>query len=1256
MFFRLCLIVAAFGTLAGCLSFALVASHGVGGAGLLTWILLGLPFVMLAGVVGLYWTSRTSSAHNVDRTEALLNLDRRLRAEADRWRSQLPQLNGKPHLVNLSFDRDPIHSLSATAGTALISVADFFSSLREPRLVVLGLPGAGKSVLARELQRQLLTRRDASIASAASPLPVLVSAGSCEPGRPWTDWLAGYLARAYAVPVPVAEEMAIGRQILPIIDGLDELGPSSSTLISSINASDSAVVITCRSADYDDLPRPLENASLVRIEALSVESILSYLPGVTEVTDAMRDVLSQPRMLSLADIVYRRKGASGSPSDLAALPDATAVERVLLSEFVASVYPSRGARWPRERAERWLVSIGEQMRLLRQDSYTWRSVARATPPGRLGLAGGAATATALLALLLLLGLADGAFRHGHPVRDGLLPVISLTVAGGGVAGLLVFFTGQMGHWVPNSGPGRAAGWWVSSELLRLTLPLFRLPVDAAGATSVQDDLRRARWQALATALFASLSLTFLAMLLIVGLVVSGATDHPPSGGIGLGVCYCVAVTVLLTPWGTFQLGRAWYATRHLLPYRLMGFLEDAQQRGVLRPAGALLQFRDFAVRDYITDPARLATVRSQIAELTDWVLAQPEIGGSFQYVRAVRGDIEQAIAALASRTISAGVTFTVDAGTRQAALEQVRIRLNELSRRFAFDRSLLVDQAPGLGAVLDPSRVIRTETMADLSRLIDRTPSSSVGISGLRGIGKSTLIRWLCVDRNVELDFPPLGVLVSAPVEYDAREFLVQLYISLCEAVLSDQRFARLSVRLPRILWSVLAAALLAAVGTGMVDHQAISHAVTAESLRHALWSAGATVLYLSAAIVLAHTAANIFRRRGESPNATDSVAVEAEKQVRRLRYQLTETTGQSVGFTGHLGITLSGTRSRAITEKQMTLPELVGSYRKFASLAVSALQERAQQGRVYRGSALAVPQVLLVVGIDEIDRIEEAEKAEKFLNDVKAIFGIPNCFYAASLSADALANFERRVVSTRTAFDTTFDTVLRVGPLDLTAARGALERRAIGMPYPFIALCYVLSGGVPRELMRVARSVFEVRNQLPSGPDDRESVTCGQIAFGVIKQELLSLRLGQIPLVAQLNVSGAVALVNLLDDTNGWPSTDPEKDLAKLRAVFANPGDFVDETGSLTEAAKVCDAMTAAAYLFLTVGQIFGAELDQTIRNLKTYDVMSEEEKAISTFTLLARARGIIGVNPALAITRVHAVRALYGLDQAAPPLLSQS
>jgi hypothetical protein len=296
-----------------------------------------------------------------------------------------------------------------------------------------------------------------------------------------------------------------------------------------------------------------------------------------------------------------------------------------------------------------------------------------------------------------------------------------------------------------------------------------------------------------------------------------------------------------------------------------------------------------------------------------------------------------------------------------------------------------------------------------------------------------------------------------------------------------------------------------------------------------------------------------------------------------------------------------------------------------------------------------------LVVGIDEIDRIEDAGNAEKFLNDIKAIFGIPNCFYVASLSADALANFERRVVSTRTAFDTTFDTVMRIGPLELGTARQMLERRAIGLPYPFITLCYVLSGGVPRELMRIARSIFDVRTDVRSGSADEAAVTCAVIAPRVISREMESLRQGLMPPATQLNVPGATELIELLDDPD-WPSRDTRDDLAKLTKVIGQRALFQDETGNTAAAAKICDGLAAASYFFLTVDELFRTRLDQIVAELKRYDATRDRDADLArSIHLIARARAAIGVNPALAVTRVRAIRKNYCLPDITPVLLSQ-
>jgi hypothetical protein len=81
-------------------------------------------------------------------------------------------------------------------------------------------------------------------------------------------------------------------------------------------------------------------------------------------------------------------------------------------------------------------------------------------------------------------------------------------------------------------------------------------------------------------------------------------------------------------------------------------------------------------------------------------------------------------------------------------------------------------------------------------------------------------------------------------------------------------------------------------------------------------------------------------------------------------------------------------------------------------------------------------------------------------LNDIKAIFGIDRCFFLVSVSEDAIASFERRGMPFRDAFDSAFDEIIAVHPLDFRDATRLLRRRVIGSSLPFEALSYCLSGG----------------------------------------------------------------------------------------------------------------------------------------------------------------------------------------------------
>lgn len=101
-------------------------------------------------------------------------------------------------------------------------------------------------------------------------------------------------------------------------------------------------------------------------------------------------------------------------------------------------------------------------------------------------------------------------------------------------------------------------------------------------------------------------------------------------------------------------------------------------------------------------------------------------------------------------------------------------------------------------------------------------------------------------------------------------------------------------------------------------------------------------------------------------------------------------------------------------------------------------------------------------------------------------MFGLENCFWLVSVSQSAMSAFERRGLPFRDVFDSTFDVIVEVDYLNLAASKLLLQRRAIGMSVPFLCLCHCLSGGLPRDLIRVARKLLELSrapqasNQLP--------------------------------------------------------------------------------------------------------------------------------------------------------------------------------
>jgi hypothetical protein len=111
-----------------------------------------------------------------------------------------------------------------------------------------------------------------------------------------------------------------------------------------------------------------------------------------------------------------------------------------------------------------------------------------------------------------------------------------------------------------------------------------VPGDLEEAASPRAVLARDRRAALLLMLAAGVAAGYL----VGAMAGAGATAGiAAAAGAGVGI----GLSARQTAWPSYLLTMGWLALGHRLPRSLMGFLADAHQRGVLRQAGAVYQFR-----------------------------------------------------------------------------------------------------------------------------------------------------------------------------------------------------------------------------------------------------------------------------------------------------------------------------------------------------------------------------------------------------------------------------------------------------------------------------------------------------------------------------------------------------------------------------------------------------------------------------------------------------------------------------------------
>ncbi|MET8851830.1 tetratricopeptide repeat protein [Amycolatopsis sp. NPDC004625] len=459
---------------------------------------------------------------------------------------------------------------------------------------------------------------------------------------------------------------------------------------------------------------------------------------------------------------------------------------------------------------------------------------------------------------------------------------------------------------------------------------------------------------------------------------------------------------------------------------------------------------------------------------------------------------------------------------------------------------------------------IDTPATNELRQLLRQRSKGSFALAGPRGAGKSTLLeRWcagqLLRDTGAQEARRDLTVRVDAPVGYQSKDFLTHLFGRLCDEV-----------------------------ETYATDHDA------------AIDNRGTRAAGESQSVLL-----RLFRetraehRPGRGVLTASELLHQARSERNKLRYLQSRTTEGELSFGAPpvSGATIGFKRKTSVKRDDVPLnhPQLVDRFRAFLGLAAEVV--RNLDGKV-------------LIGIDELDRISDGEGAQQFLNELKAVFNVPNCYFLVSVSEDALADFELSAMGMRTVFDSAFDTIVRVDYLTFDQAKLLLNRRVVDLPEQFAALAYVISGGLARELVRLSEAISDHK---PS-----EKLELADVAARLVRRQLgRTTRAAMDRLSRSADRRAGASLIPVLDE---HPVDELTGDLLRSFAERIAATGAGDEESGFVDGVRL-DVAVMAEYLAVLL-DVFDHRLDEPRMAVGAV-------RGPGGFETLARARRYLGANP---------------------------
>lgn len=186
------------------------------------------------------------------------------------------------------------------------------------KLLILGEPGSGKTTTLLELAKELITRAEKE---ASQPIPVLFTLSTWKNNKQLIgEWLVAELNFHYGVRADIGRDWLEKRQLLPLLDGLDELEPSRQEVcIRAINqflqgdTRPTFLIVCSRIEEYKLSRTKLLLNGAICLQPLHEQQIQEYLQtlGLKELQQSLEadseiwKLFKFPLLLSLTTLAYQ---------------------------------------------------------------------------------------------------------------------------------------------------------------------------------------------------------------------------------------------------------------------------------------------------------------------------------------------------------------------------------------------------------------------------------------------------------------------------------------------------------------------------------------------------------------------------------------------------------------------------------------------------------------------------------------------------------------------------------------------------------------------------------------------------------------------------------------------------------------------------------------------------------------------------------------------------------------------------------------